>query len=111
MRNITGIVLKFVLWWRQMKFRRQHIALVPALCMWLATVVIAGSAPAFPGERDGFEGLKWGAPVQRMDSLRYVGEDNTGLSLHERAGNELVFSAVRNLRRSNTVSAMAVLRL
>ncbi|MBP1747684.1 MAG: hypothetical protein H6Q52_223 [Deltaproteobacteria bacterium] len=54
-----------------------------------------GESAAFPGEPAGFSGLTWGTPIDVLESLKYVGTDSAGMSLYERAGDELFFGRAR----------------
>jgi len=72
------------------------------ICLGLAmaaAVVFAAadSACAFQGEPDGYNGIAWGTPLDRLGSLEYVGRhnDEPDVALYRRSGDELTFGKAR----------------
>ncbi len=70
------------------------IALAGMLCL-AVCLGAAGEGAAFPGEPEGFGGLTWGTPKEALEPVRYVGTDNDGILLYERAGDEPYFGRAR----------------
>lgn len=64
-----------------------------------ATAVFAGAgcASAFPGEPDGYSGIAWGTPLDRLSSMEYVGKqkDEPDIELYRRRGDDLTFGKAR----------------
>jgi hypothetical protein len=57
----------------------------------------AGSAHAFQGEPDGYNGISWGAPLDGLSSMEYVGRQNDepDTELYRRSGDDLTFGKAR----------------
>lgn len=77
-----------------MKRRYSPVALVTVA---IAALVLAGSAGAFQGEPDGYNGIPWGSPLKGLESMERVGtqKDAPDISLYRRAGDDLSFGRAR----------------
>ena len=109
MPNIIGIVRTSASWWRKMRSKKYGVIALALFACFALLFCTGGESAAFPGEPAGFSGLTWGTPIDVLESLKYVGTDSAGMSLYERAGDEL-FLAGRGLPLSSTVLRMGVLR-
>lgn len=57
----------------------------------------AGSGHAFKGEPDGYNGISWGTPLDRLSSMEHVGrqDDEPDTELYRRGGDDLTFGKAR----------------
>lgn len=78
-----------------MNFRLTVICL--GLVIAAAVFATAGSAYAFQGEPDGYNGIAWGTPLDRLSSMEYAGRqsDEPDTELYRRSGDDLTFGKAR----------------
>jgi len=68
-----------------------------AVVMAAALLPGAGSSHAFQGEPDGYNGIPWGTPLDRLSSMEYIGRQNDepDTELYRRSGDDLSYGKAR----------------